>query len=112
MLILTWAKLSGVHMSTVSFLLIWIRVNKASNIRLGYVASFQPSRSATIQYAHSNWFNTILYPSLPCMFTVWRIIFVGSNFRGKSEKALKIDFHGFKFRDNNQSRGVVLLHKR
>ena len=28
--------------------------------------------------------------------TVWRVIFVGSNFRGKSEKALKINFRGFK----------------
>ena len=44
--------------------------------------------------------------------TVWRIIFVGSNFRGKSEKALKINFRGFKFRDSNQSRGMALLHKR
>ena len=34
------------------------------------------------------------------------------NFRGKSEKALKINFRGFKFRDSNQSKGVVLLHKR
>ena len=32
-------------------------------------------------------------------------------FRGESEKALKIKFHGFKFRDSNQSRGVA-LHKR
>ena len=37
---------------------------------------------------------------------------MGSNFNGKSEKALKINFRGFKFRDNNQSRGVALLHKR
>ena len=44
-------------------------------------------------------------------YTVWRVIFVGSNFRGKSEKALKINFHDFKFRDSNQSRGVALLHK-
>ena len=44
--------------------------------------------------------------------TVWRVIFVGSNFRGKSEKTLKINFRGFKFRDSNQSRGVALLHKR
>ena len=29
---------------------------------------------------------------------------MGSNFRGKSEKALKINFRGFKFRDSNQSR--------
>ena len=35
---------------------------------------------------------------------------MGSNFRGKSEKALKI-IRGFKFRDSNQSRGVALLHK-
>ena len=33
------------------------------------------------------------------------------NFRGKSEKSLKIKFRGFKFRDSNQSRGVALLHK-
>ena len=37
---------------------------------------------------------------------------MGSNFRGKSEKALKINFRGFKFRDSNKSRGVALLHKR
>ena len=37
---------------------------------------------------------------------------MGSNFRGKSEKALKISFHGFKFHDSNQFRGVALLHKR
>ena len=44
--------------------------------------------------------------------TVWRVIFVGSNFRGKSEKTLKINFRGFKFRDSNQYRGVAVLHKR
>ena len=44
--------------------------------------------------------------------TVWRVIFAGSNFRGKSEKALKINFRGFKFRDSSQYRGVALLHKR
>ena len=36
--------------------------------------------------------------------TVWRVIFVGSNFHGKSEKALKINFRGFKFCDSIQSR--------
>ena len=30
---------------------------------------------------------------------IWRVIFVGSNFRGNSEKALKINFRGLKFRD-------------
>ena len=44
--------------------------------------------------------------------TIWRVILMGSNFRGKSEKALKINFRGFKFRDSNQFRGVALLHKR
>ena len=45
--------------------------------------------------------------------TIWWVIFVGSNFHGKSEMAaLKINFYGFKFRDSNQSRGVALLHKR
>ena len=39
---------------------------------------------------------------------IWRVIFVGSNFRGKS---IKINFHDSKFRDSNQSRGVALLHK-
>ena len=29
---------------------------------------------------------------------------MGFNFRGKFEKALKINFRGFKFRDSNQSR--------
>ena len=43
---------------------------------------------------------------------VWRIIFMGANFCVKSEKALKINFRGFKFRDSNQSRDVALLHKR
>ena len=28
---------------------------------------------------------------------------MAGNFRGKSKKALKINFHGFKFRDSNQS---------
>ena len=37
---------------------------------------------------------------------------MAANFRGKSEKALKINFRGFKFCDSNQSRGVALLHKR
>ena len=40
---------------------------------------------------------------------------MGVNFHGKSEKALKINFRDFKFRDifdSNQSRGVALLHKR
>ena len=36
---------------------------------------------------------------------------MGSNFRGKSEKALKINFCDFKFRDSNKSRGVALLRK-
>ena len=35
---------------------------------------------------------------------------MGSNFRGKSEKALKINFRGFKFRDSNRSRGVALTN--
>ena len=42
--------------------------------------------------------------------TVWRVIFGDANFRVKSEKALRINFRGFKFRDSNQSRNVV-LHK-
>ena len=41
--------------------------------------------------------------------TVWRVIFVGSNFRWKSEIVLKINFCAFKFHDSNQSRGVALL---
>ena len=44
--------------------------------------------------------------------TVWRVIFVGSNFRWKSEKVLKINFCAFKLHDSNQCRGVALLHKR
>ena len=43
--------------------------------------------------------------------TVWRVIFVRANFHAKSEKALKINFCSFKFRDSNQSRGMALLHK-
>ena len=31
-------------------------------------------------------------------YTVWRIIFVGANFRKKSDKAPRINFCGFKFR--------------
>ena len=31
--------------------------------------------------------------------------------RGKSEKALKINFRGFKFCNSNQYRGIALLHK-
>ena len=34
--------------------------------------------------------------------TVWWVIFIGATFRGKSEKALKINFRGFKFRDRQQ----------
>ena len=37
---------------------------------------------------------------------------MAGNFRGKSEKALKFNFRGFKFHDSNQSRGMALLHKR
>ena len=43
--------------------------------------------------------------------TVWWVLFMGANFHGKSEKALKINFCGFKFHDSNQSRGMA-LHKR
>ena len=32
---------------------------------------------------------------------------MGINFRGKSEKAPKINFRGFKFRGNNQFGGVA-----
>ena len=35
---------------------------------------------------------------------------MGANFRGKSETALKINFHGFKFHDSNhgvQGRGTA-----
>ena len=65
MLILTSALLSGVHMSTVSFFLIWIKVSQVSNIRLGHVASFQPSRSATIQYAMLRPFKFVQHRSIP-----------------------------------------------
>ena len=43
--------------------------------------------------------------------TVWRVICGGANFRGKSEKALRIDFRGFKFRDSNpvQGRGTAQI---
>ena len=34
---------------------------------------------------------------------------MAGNFRGKSEKALKINFRGFKFCYSNQSRGMALL---
>ena len=39
------------------------------------------------------------------MHTIWRVIFRGANFCGKSEKALRIKFHGFKFRDSNPVQG-------
>ena len=58
--------LSGVHVSSVSFLLIWIKVSKV----IGPVASFQALQSTTIQYAMSCPFNTILYLSLPCIYVV------------------------------------------
>ena len=35
--------------------------------------------------------------------------FKGANFHRKSEKALKINFRGFEFRDSNQS-GSMVLH--
>ena len=38
--------------------------------------------------------------------TIWQVIFMGANFCGKSKKALKINFRGFKFYDSNQSRCV------
>ena len=31
------------------------------------------------------------------MHTVWQVIFMQSNFRGKSKKALKINFRGLNF---------------
>ncbi len=42
--------------------------------------------------------------------TVWRVIFGGAKFRGKSEKALRTNFRGFKFHDSNPVQG--LLRKR
>jgi hypothetical protein len=42
--------------------------------------------------------------------TIWQVIFGGANFRGKSEKALGVNFHGIKFVTATQSRGVA-LHK-
>jgi hypothetical protein len=41
------------------------------------------------------------------IYTVWRVIFGGANFCGKSEKALRINFSGFKlnFRDSSPVRG-------
>ena len=42
-------------------------------------------------------------------YCIWWVICV-ANFHEKSEKALKIKFCGFKFRDSNQSRGMA-LHK-
>ena len=43
--------------------------------------------------------------------TVWREIFGGTNFCGKSEKAIIINFSGFKFSDSNpvQGRGTVQM---
>ena len=60
----------------------------------------------------SNFTKILNHKNLELYGTVWRVIFVGANFHGKSEKALKINFRGFKFRDSNQSRGVAQLHKR
>jgi hypothetical protein len=37
--------------------------------------------------------------------TVWRVIFGGANFYGESEKALRINFRGFKFRDSSLVQG-------
>ena len=39
----------------------------------------------------------IMTHEISLSYTVWRVIFVGSNFRGKSEKALKNNYHGFIF---------------
>ena len=65
MLILTSVMLSGVHMSTVSFLLIWIKVSQVSNIRLGGVASLQPLRSTTIRYAMLRPFKLVQHHPIP-----------------------------------------------
>ncbi len=42
--------------------------------------------------------------------TVWRVIFGGAKFREKSEKALRINFRGFKFRDSNPVLGRGAVH--
>ena len=62
-------------------------------------------------YIHVMRIRKILISYVKLDNTVRWVIFVGSNFHGKSEKALKINFRGFKFRDSKQSRGVALLHK-
>ena len=43
------------------------------------------------------------FPYIPT--TVWRVIFGGANFCGKSEKVLRINFHDFKFHDSNPVQG-------
>jgi hypothetical protein len=53
--------------------------------------------------------DNIGYCSIELHYTVWQVIFGGANFREKSEKALRINFRGFKFRDINpvQGRGAA-----
>ncbi len=48
-----------------------------------------------------------------CLYapTVWRIILGGAKFRGKLEKALRINFRGVKFRDSNPVQGCGAAHK-
>jgi hypothetical protein len=56
---------------------------------------------SVIAYAH--------HFQVPCMLaTIWRVIFRGANFRGKSEKVLRTNFRGFKFRESRSA----ALHKR
>ena len=47
--------------------------------------------------------NGTMYVLIPKNNTVRRVIFVGSNIRGKFKRDLKIKFRDFKFRDSNQS---------
>ena len=70
MLTLASVMLSGNHMSTVSFLLIWIKVSQVSSIRLGHVASFQPLKSTTIQYAMLRPFKLVQHHSIPFSYLI------------------------------------------
>ena len=72
-LILTSVILSGVHMSSLLSSDL-VKPSKMANIRLVHVASFIVASSSydppfsTPCHAHSNWFNTILYPTIPIPF--------------------------------------------
>ena len=53
-----------------------------------------------------------LYETTPQLHTVQRVIFGGANFRGKSDKAPRINFRGFKFHGYNPVYKCAVLCQR